>query len=76
MMRAPSRWFEIDLAAISFGQAVSVSALQLTTATAAIANGGLLMQPYLVEQMSRGGSFAGICPRSSAGWCPKRRHGW
>ncbi|HKJ05308.1 MAG TPA: penicillin-binding protein [Geopsychrobacteraceae bacterium] len=52
----PSRWFEIDLAAISFGQGVTVTPLQLATATAAIANGGLMMQPYLVERIvdSRG----------------------
>lgn len=47
----PSRWFEIDLAAISFGQGITVTSLQLASATAAIANGGLLMQPYLVERI-------------------------
>ncbi|MDJ0781682.1 MAG: penicillin-binding protein 2 [Desulfosarcinaceae bacterium] len=42
-------WSAIDNGAISFGQGVSVSALQLTAAAAAIANGGRLMQPYLVK---------------------------
>ena len=46
ILRNPSRWFEIDLATISFGQGVSVTPLQLTAATAAIANGGYLMEPY------------------------------
>lgn len=50
-LHPPSRWFEIDLAAISFGQGVTVTPLQLASATAAIANGGLLMQPYLVERV-------------------------
>ena len=50
ILRDPSRWFEIDLATISFGQGVSVTPLQLTAATAAIANGGYLMEPYLVEK--------------------------
>ena len=50
-LHPPSRWFEIDLAAISFGQGVTVTPLQLASATAAIANGGLMMQPYLVEQI-------------------------
>lgn len=50
ILRDPSRWFEIDLATISFGQGVSITPLQLTTATAAIANGGYLMEPYLVEK--------------------------
>lgn len=46
----PSNWFEIDLAAISFGQGLTVTPLQLTMATAAIANGGYLMSPYVVEK--------------------------
>ncbi len=46
------RWSKIDAGAISFGQGVSVSALQLATATGAIANGGVLMQPYIVKLVS------------------------
>lgn len=52
MLRQPSRWFEIDLAAISFGQGLSVTPLQIATAMSAIANGGLLMEPYLVEKIT------------------------
>lgn len=52
VLRSPSRWFEIDLAAISFGQGVSVTSLQMVAAMAAIANGGLLMEPYLVERIT------------------------
>jgi cell division protein FtsI (penicillin-binding protein 3) len=44
-------WYGIDLATTSFGQGVSLSAIQLTTALSAIANGGNLMRPYLVEQI-------------------------
>lgn len=44
-------WYGIDLAAISFGQGVSLSAVQLVSAVSAIANGGNLMRPYLVEQI-------------------------
>jgi len=51
LLRPPNRWFEIDLAAISFGQGVSVTSIQLATATAAIANGGYLMEPYVVERI-------------------------
>ncbi|KIH78245.1 penicillin-binding protein [Geoalkalibacter ferrihydriticus DSM 17813] len=54
MVRSPAQWFEIDLAAISFGQGISVTPLQLATATAAIANGGRLMRPYLVERIIDG----------------------
>ncbi len=49
LIRPSSRWFEIDLAAISFGQGISVTPIQMAAAMAAIANGGLLMEPYLVE---------------------------
>lgn len=44
-------WYGIDLAAISFGQGVSLSAIQLVSALSAVANGGNLMKPYLVEQI-------------------------
>jgi len=52
MLRSPSHWFEIDLAAISFGQGISVTPIQMAAAMAAIANGGLLMEPYLVERIT------------------------
>ncbi len=45
-------WSEIDAVTICFGQGVSVSALQLAAAVSAIANGGLLMKPYLVQGMT------------------------
>jgi cell division protein FtsI (penicillin-binding protein 3) len=44
-------WYGVDLATISFGQGVSVSAIQLVSALSAVANGGNLMRPYLVEQI-------------------------
>ncbi|MBI5484174.1 MAG: transpeptidase family protein [Deltaproteobacteria bacterium] len=44
-------WYGIDLATISFGQGVSLSAIQLVSAVSAIANGGNLMKPYLVERI-------------------------
>ncbi len=44
-------WYGIDLATISFGQGVSLSTMQLVTAVSAIANGGTLMKPYLVERI-------------------------
>ena len=48
---APQEWSEVGLANISFGQGVSLTALQLTTALAAIANGGVLMRPYVVKSV-------------------------
>ncbi len=41
-----------DLARIGFGQTIAVTALQLCMATAAAVNGGLLMRPYLVAEIS------------------------
>ncbi len=54
LLRSPNRWFEIDLAAISFGQGVSVTSLQMVAAMGSIANGGMLMEPYLVERIVDG----------------------
>ncbi|MDD2320032.1 MAG: penicillin-binding protein [Geobacteraceae bacterium] len=51
-LRDRSRWYPIDLATISFGQGLSISALQLATAVSSIANGGMLMKPYLVEKIA------------------------
>lgn len=41
-----------DLARIGFGQTIAVTALQLCMATGAAVNGGLLMQPHLVKEIS------------------------
>lgn len=43
-------WAAIDTAAISFGQGMSVSAVQLAAAFSAIANDGVLMRPFLVKK--------------------------
>ncbi len=40
---------EIDFATASFGQGLTVTPLQMITAYAAIANGGRLMKPFLVQ---------------------------
>jgi cell division protein FtsI/penicillin-binding protein 2 len=45
-------WTPIDLATAAFGQSVTVTPLQLITAYAAIANGGALMRPYIVEKIA------------------------
>jgi cell division protein FtsI (penicillin-binding protein 3) len=52
MLRHQSKWYGIDLATISFGQGVTTTALQLTSAVSAVANGGNLMKPYLVERIT------------------------
>ncbi len=45
-------WVDVETAAASFGQGISVSALQLAMGTAAIANGGELMTPVLIRRVT------------------------
>lgn len=44
-------WFDVDVATVAFGQGIGVSTLQLAMATAAIADGGRLHAPLLVQRM-------------------------
>jgi len=48
-----AQWHESDLGTNSFGQGISVTPLQMINAMAAIANGGLLMKPYIVQRIVR-----------------------
>ena len=49
MLRDWHRWRDVDLSNISFGQGVGVTPVQLMMAYAALANGGYLVKPYLVQ---------------------------
>jgi cell division protein FtsI (penicillin-binding protein 3) len=51
-MAPARRWTRFDVGSVAFGQGISVSALQLTAAVAAIANGGVLMQPRVVRAIT------------------------
>jgi cell division protein FtsI (penicillin-binding protein 3) len=51
IVRHPRYWSPVALDTISFGQGVSVTGIQLATALSAIANGGFLMKPYVVEKI-------------------------
>lgn len=42
----------VDLARIGFGQSVAVTPLQLICAVSAVANGGNLMRPYIVKEIT------------------------
>ncbi len=48
LLRPSAKWRTIELADHGFGQGVAVTPIQLATAYAAIANGGLVMRPYVV----------------------------
>lgn len=50
-LRKDEDWAPIDLATASFGQAIAVTPLQMVTAVGAIANGGSLLVPRVVNQI-------------------------
>ena len=52
ILREASRWTEVDTANASFGQGLSVTPLQMVNAINALANGGMVMRPYLVEEIT------------------------
>lgn len=62
-LRTEKEWKEIDLATASFGQGISVTALQLVRAVSAIANGGKIMEPQVVSTIIDNGSIYKISPR-------------
>ena len=51
LLRGPRQWGKRSLASISMGQEVGVTPLQMVTAVSAIANGGVLMKPYVVSEV-------------------------
>jgi cell division protein FtsI (penicillin-binding protein 3) len=44
-------WTETNIGTNSFGQGISVTPLQMVAAVAALANGGYMMKPYLVQEI-------------------------
>jgi cell division protein FtsI (penicillin-binding protein 3) len=51
ILRDPSQWSKRSLATLSIGQEIAVTPIQMVTAVSAIANGGLLMTPFLVKEV-------------------------
>jgi len=51
LLRPTNKWSALSLPTLSFGQEIGVTALQMTTAVAAVANGGYLMRPLIVRQI-------------------------
>src|SRR5271168_2261127 len=49
----PLDWKPVSTAAISMGQEVGVTPMQLVTAVSAIANGGLLYKPHVIAELRR-----------------------
>jgi cell division protein FtsI (penicillin-binding protein 3) len=53
-VRPTSEWSGLSCASISMGQELSVTGLQLLSAVATIANGGVRMKPYVVAKIMDG----------------------
>lgn len=51
LVRSPERWSGTSIGAVSIGQEVAVTPLQVLRAYAAIANGGFLVKPYVVSEI-------------------------
>ena len=49
LLKPPSQWSKTSIGAIPIGHEVTVTPIQLVCATAAVANDGLLMRPYVVK---------------------------
>jgi cell division protein FtsI/penicillin-binding protein 2 len=54
LLRPLANWSPISIGAISMGQEVGVTPLQLISAVSAIANGGMLYKPHIVGEVRHG----------------------
>ena len=50
-LKKPTQWSGTTLNAMAYGYEVGVTPLQIATAYAAVANGGVLMKPFIVRQI-------------------------
>lgn len=62
-LRDDTKWGDIDVATASFGQGIAVTPIQLVTAVNAIANGGVLMKPYVVDTVTTPGQTFVTSPK-------------
>ncbi len=53
ILRNVKRWAKVDVATHSFGQGMAVTALQMIRSYAAIANGGILLEPTIIRGAER-----------------------
>jgi cell division protein FtsI (penicillin-binding protein 3) len=52
-------WSAISIGSVSMGQEIGVTPIQLITAVSAIANGGVLVKPHIVQAIKRGERIVG-----------------
>ncbi len=64
LIRPPQAWSKISITRIPMGHEIGVTALQMTTAMAAIANGGKLVMPHVVKSITnaRGQIISSVAP--------------
>lgn len=58
--------YEVNFATASFGQGIEITPIQLARGYAAIANGGHLVKPYVVEKMKKGTKVIDSAPAISS----------
>ena len=63
-LRKKDDWNEVDLAVSGFGQGIALTPIQLVRAVAAIANGGKLMPPQVVDKVKKGSWSQDIKPKT------------
>jgi cell division protein FtsI (penicillin-binding protein 3) len=63
LIRPPKKWTKPTHDSLAFGQEVTVTALQLLTAYAAVANGGWLMRPRIIEHLVQGDDAQFFAPQ-------------
>lgn len=63
-LRERNSWYPIDLATAGFGQGISVTPIELLSGFSAIANGGVRMEPHVVDKIiSENGDEIDIQPK-------------
>jgi cell division protein FtsI/penicillin-binding protein 2 len=60
---SPQTWTPSDLADQAFGQSIQVTPLQMAMVYQAIANGGVMMKPYLVSSVDNNGHITTTKPQ-------------
>ncbi len=65
LLRSPASWSGISIGEMSIGQEVGVTALQLISAYAAIANRGVRVQPHILREVTGPGAPYHLAPRVS-----------
>ena len=64
--RPASRWTKSSIGSIAMGQEISVTPLQIVRMVSAVANGGMLYQPYVVKKVQHPQN--GVLSQTEAAW--------